>query len=169
MKAMTDTHRAILIDPEKRTITEIQIEKGYEKIQEALGCRSFTAGSRPLTGSIAEGFDTLYVSDDDMEDRDDPRFWFQVDTDRDPPSSYPIAGLGLAAGIDEEGGSCDVRISVADLTPRITFTQRKFRGFEVTHGRGFGVMGGLPVHEMVRIEPKVPVIDGTDEDDGSVP
>ena len=35
--------RAILIDPEKRTCTEIQIEDDYRKTQQVLGCRRFTS------------------------------------------------------------------------------------------------------------------------------
>jgi hypothetical protein len=88
-------YRAILIDPEKRNFTEIQIGKGIKDIYKAIGCRCFTTGAF-LTGSIEEGFDSVMVSDDDLEDRDDPRFWFQVDADRNP--SFPIAGRGLVTG-----------------------------------------------------------------------
>jgi hypothetical protein len=152
--------RAILIDPEKRTISEIDFKGDYRKIQAVIGCGRFTSGSRPLNGSLEEGFDSLYVSDDDMEDRDDPRFWFQVDADRDPPSSYPLAGRGLVVGVNEEGASCDARISVAELTSRITFTQRKFRGFEMSRGRG---KIGDHLVEMLKVEPSAPIIDGTEE------
>jgi hypothetical protein len=153
--------RAILIDPEKRTITEIPFEGDYRKIQAILGCRSFTTGSRPLNGSLEEGFDSLYASDDYLdEDRDDPRFWFQVDADRNPPSSYPIAGLGLIQGVDEEGAARDARISIEELTARITFTQRKFRGFEVSPGRG---KIGDHLVEMVKVDLKAPILDGADE------
>jgi hypothetical protein len=150
--------RAILIDPEKRTITETEFEGDYRKIQAILGCESFTSGSRPLNGSLEEGFDSVYVSDDYLEDRDDPRFWFQVDADRDPPSSYPIAGLGLILGVDEQGENRDARISVEELTKRITFTQRKFRGFETFTGEEARARGAHFV-----VEAKTPIIDGTDE------
>src|SRR5262249_58058977 len=123
--------RAILIDPEKRTVGEIAIngEPGVlpllsHETNRILGCNEHTLGAW-LNGSISEGFDAVYASDDPLEDRDDPRFWFQVDVDGNPPSSFPIAGLGLALGTDREGESCDVRISVDELAKRITFTQRK--------------------------------------------
>jgi hypothetical protein len=150
--------RAILIDPEKRTITEIEFEGDYRKIQAVLGCDRFTSGSRPLNGSLEEGFDSLYVSDDDFEDRDDPRFWFQVDADRTPLSSYPLAGLGLVLGVDEQGGGRDASISVEELTKRIIFTQRKFRGFETFTGDAARARGAHFV-----VEAKTPIIDGTDE------
>ena len=147
--------RAILIDPEKRTLTEIQLTNGddYEEIQKVLRCRSYTTGAQ-LSGSLLEGFEAIYVSDDPLEERDDPRFWFQVDAERDSPSSYPIAGLGLAQRIDPEGAACDVRIAVEELRARITFTQRKFRGLTTTeHEQGLVV--GL----------HAPIIDGTDEEE----
>jgi hypothetical protein len=148
--------RAILIDPEKQSVTEIQLETGdFREINKAIGCRSFTSGAF-LSGSIEEGFDSVDVSDDDMEDRDDPRFWFQVDADRNPPSSYPIAGRGLAVGTDKEGDTCDVRISINELRARIAFTQRKFRGFKTytgaeAHARGADIV----------VEPEAPIIDGS--------
>ena len=133
------TMRAILIDPETKTFTEIQITDDIDGIQKVLRCGRFTTGGRPLRGSLSTGFDTLYVSDDSLEDREGPRFWFQVDADRDPPSSYPIAGPGLAYGIDSNGAACDVGISVAELQSRITFTQWKFRGFRQTLIGSFGL------------------------------
>jgi hypothetical protein len=152
--------RAILIDPEKRSITEIKMEDpdDIEEIQALLRCRSFTTGAH-LSGSVEKGFGAVYASDDALEERDNPRFWFQVDADRDPPSSYPIARLGLALGVDTEGAGCDVRISVAELASRITFTQRKVRGFETFTGAEAAARGGMFV-----VEAKTPIVDGTDED-----
>jgi hypothetical protein len=124
--------RAILIDPEKKTVTEIQLKSGdYREIRAILQCHSI-ASSAHLGGSIAKGFDAVFVSDDLLEEREDPRFWFQVDASRDPPSSFPIAGRGVAMGTDSKGDACDVRIGVAELASWITFTQRKFRGFKLS-------------------------------------
>jgi hypothetical protein len=155
--------RALLIDAEQRTITEIEFKGNYQDIQAVLGCRQFTTGSRPLLGSLEEGFDAVYVSDDDMEDREDPRHWFQVDALRSPPSSYPLAGRGLVLGVDKDGEDCDARISLVELTERITFTMRKFRGFEVSSGRG-QIAEGWPVSEIIRVDLKAPIIDGGSEE-----
>jgi hypothetical protein len=144
---------AILIDPENRTVTEMELNSDdYREINAVLHCHSHTTGAY-LRGSIETGFDAVYVSDDPLEDRDDSRFWFQVDADRDPPSSYPIAGLGLALGTDTGGAGCNVGISVAELAARITFTQRKFRGV----GPLKEIPGGF-VPDF-----KAPIIDGADE------
>jgi hypothetical protein len=124
--------RAFMIDAEHQTITKIDFVGDYRKIQQAIGCGRFTTGSRPLTGSIEEGFDTLCVSDDEFEEADDPKHWFQIDAERDPPSSYPIAGRGLVIGVDRDGETCGARINLKELTARVTFTRRKFRGYEIT-------------------------------------
>jgi hypothetical protein len=145
-------HRAILIDPEQRTFTEVKIGRGIKPIQRLLHCQSFTTGARSFNGSLKEGFDTLYVSDDCLEDRDNPRFWFQVDADRNPPSSFPIAGYGLAMGVNDRGEACDLRIGIAELKSRITFTRRKFRGFEVKEYAG----EGLP---HIQVDVIAPIVD----------
>jgi hypothetical protein len=64
-------------------------------------------------------------------------------------------------GADKEGAGCDVRISVEELAKRVTFTQRKFRGFETSRGRG--KVGDHEI-EMLRVDLKAPIIDGTEED-----
>jgi hypothetical protein len=129
--------RAFLIDPEVRTISEIDFVGGNRKIQRILGCKAFTTGSRPLNGSLSKGFDALLASDDPLEDHDDAQDWFQVDADRYPPSSFPLTGKGLVLGADENGVSRAASISLEELTRRITFTRRKFRGYEteVTPGK----------------------------------
>jgi hypothetical protein len=132
--------RAFMIDAEHQTITKIDFAGGYEELQRALGCQSFTTGSRPLTGSLEQGFDAVYVSDDCLEDGDDPKHWFQIDADRNPPSSFPITGRGLVLGTDPDGEDCDARISLEELVPRITFTRRKFRGFKTTTGSTEGTI-----------------------------
>jgi len=134
--------RAVLIDPTEKAVTEINLASAdYGEIQRAMGCKSFTSGSRPLNGSISEGFDALCVDDTDLLDpgedqslRDrlqiDPHDWYQIDADCDPPLSYPLSGKGLVIGIDPYGEGCDARISVDELKSRVTFTQTKIRGFE---------------------------------------
>ena len=150
--------RAFLVDPEKRAITEIEVEVDCGEIQKLIGCHYMTSGSRPLRGKISTGFDTLYVSDDMLEDGDNPRFWFQVDADSNPPSSYPIPGRGVVIGVDAEGETCSPKIGLPELERRITFTQRKFRGFETFTGKEARARGADFVVEL-----KAAIIDGPDE------
>ena len=150
-------YRAILIDPERQTFTELKIGRGIKRVQRLLHCQSFTTGSRPFNGSLEAGFDTLFVSDDYLEDRDDPRFWFQVDAECNPPSSFPIAGYGLVCGVDERGETRNARISVEDLSKRITFTRCKFRGFDVKTFDPSKAEGPLRPHMQVNVI--APIID----------
>jgi hypothetical protein len=149
--------RAILIDPQTQTLTEIELKTGdFCEICTAIGCRSFTTGAF-LNGSLEAGFDSIDVSDDDMGGRPDPRFWFQVDADRDRPSSHPIAGRGLAIGTDKHGATCGLRIGLDELRARIAFTQRKFRGFKTYTGASARARAADVVAEL-----KAPIVGGTE-------
>lgn len=64
-----------------------------------------------------------------LGDRDNPRFWFQVDAEGNPPSSHPITGYGLVCGVDEDGERCDARISVKELAERMTFNPTQIPRF----------------------------------------
>jgi len=156
--------RAILVDPETVAITDIVIKgDGIEEIRDLIGCRSFASGARPLRGNMETGFDHLLVSDDYMDERSDARFWFQVDADKNPPSSHPIAGRGLITGVDTQGETCDAVIALEDLVPRITFSRRKFRGFRVRDGRGDIEVNGVAMYEPFVVEMDAPLIDGMNE------
>jgi hypothetical protein len=85
--------RAILIDPDEKTVTEIQRADSYHEINRVLQCKSHTTGAH-LSGTLEEGFDAILVSDDEFdEEKDDPRFWFQLDADHNPPSSFPMPAM----------------------------------------------------------------------------
>jgi hypothetical protein len=60
--------RLILIDPEQWAITG-----DYRMIEAQVGCPDITTGSRLLNGSMDAGFDTIFVSDDEMDDGDTTR------------------------------------------------------------------------------------------------
>jgi hypothetical protein len=75
-----NTMRAVLIDPENKTVSEIQTKGNIRDTKAILQCRSFTTGAW-LRGTVSKGFDAIMVSDDELDERDDPRFWFQVDAD----------------------------------------------------------------------------------------
>jgi hypothetical protein len=118
--------RAILIDPEKQSLTEVQFETGdCREIQQTLGCQSFVTDAflydNTDEDSLYDDFDMIITGNDDAADMVYPRFWFQVDADRAPPSSCPLAGLGLAVGSEWDGNPVDVQISVEELRSRITF------------------------------------------------
>jgi hypothetical protein len=146
--------RAILIDPETKTFTEIDFKGGREEIEHLLGTISWCSGLyRWLRGSSGEDFETIMVDACGMETRPEQRFWFQVDADREEneTTSPPIAGKGLVVGCDAQGKDADARTSLDELRRRITFTQRKFRG--ICQQPSKGMRGPL----------LAPIIDGANE------
>ena len=159
---MSKKLRTYLIDSKAQTITEVKVGKGLQAIYGALKCKHITARGKALRGNIADGFDSIFVSDDDIEglSPEETKYWFQVDANRHPPSSYPICGRGLVHGADKFGEMCDVTISIAEVRSRITFTQRRFQGFEVTHG--FTEMFGEHM-PMMSVSPIAPIVDGAAE------
>ena len=68
-------------------------------------------------------------------------------------------------GTDKVGEMCDVAITIAEVRSRITFTQRRFQEFEVTHG--FTEMFGKRV-PMMSVSPIAPIVDGAAEKKGEV-
>jgi hypothetical protein len=135
---MSKKLKAYLIDPKAQTVTEVKVGKGLPALYDILKCKHITASGKALRGNYSDGFDSILVIDEPIEDLDpeDTKYWFQVDADRNPPSSFPICGRGLVQGADKFGETCDVTISIAEVRSRITFTRRRFQGFEVTHGSG---------------------------------
>ena len=120
------------------------------------------AAAERFAATNGDGFDSILVSDEPIEDLnpEDTKYWFQVDADRDPPSSYPICGRGLVQGADKFGETCDVTISIAEVRSCITFTQRRFQGFEVRHGSAEMFGERMP---MMSVSPIAPIVDGATE------
>ena len=121
--------RAILIDPWTRSISEIDVGKGDDERKKALQCDEFTLGSLDRITSAAGDrllllVDKSYLQVGYMVDRDNPPVWFVMDADRDPPTTFSVPVLGLLIGLDENGFQNDAKISLEELTPRITFMQR---------------------------------------------
>jgi hypothetical protein len=110
----------------------------------------------PLAEWVARtGGDTIYGDAFGLFTEPPPRYFFQVDVYPPGPASTISAcpGKGLVVGVDREGGGCDARISVAELTARITFTQRVFRGIRTSSWPGVFIA-----------ELDAPIVDGTTED-----
>ena len=63
-----------------------------------------------------------------------PEFWFQIDADREQPSTFPIPGRGLVVGVTVDGLWCDAEITIEDLRRRVTFTRRRLRGYTTSTG-----------------------------------
>ena len=115
--------RALLINPRLQTITEIDYDGTSEAMCKLIGCDSFKVVST-LNGWLREGFDTVWVRGDELDDDKYQNRWFQIGVGTDKATN-PIAGKGLVVGTDEAGENCPAIISRDELTRRVTFTRRK--------------------------------------------
>ena len=145
--------RAYLIDATIRTITEFDYIDEFHEPAEILGGDGrgdFSVGSGPLSPPdeddylndylyIRQAFEQIPTASPDNKNRPaliggkdpiegDPRCWFQIDADLDPPATFPIPGRGLVIGVTIDGAWTDTRLTLEQLTARVTFTRRKFRG-----------------------------------------
>lgn len=99
--------RAILIDPEKRSVTEIQIGKDYKEIYKAIDCSCFSC---PIEYDNA---DTLYCDDEGLF-KDQKGGVIMKDWD------YPVLGKMLVLGTDiESGESKDAESTLEFFTNQI--------------------------------------------------
>ena len=120
--------RAFIIDAEHRTVSEINFTDAPKRMEEIIGGKEIVTGSLALNVPVT-GVDVVYIADDKRKAEEYPKRWFQIDADRDVPSSFPTPGRGLVVGVDIDGEICDSSISLEALTARTTFTRRKFRAF----------------------------------------
>ena len=100
-----------------------------------IGCDIFKVVST-LNGWLQEGFDTVWISGDELDDDKYPNRWFQIGVGTDKATN-PIAGKALVVGTDEAGENCPAIISRDELTRRVTFTRRK--GFQSSLPEGLEI------------------------------
>lgn len=94
--------RAILINPEDRTVTEIQIEGGLDSMYKAMDCEMVEA---PISFDNA---DTLYCDEEGL-------FKHQKGGITMKDWCMPILGKMLIVGTDEEGCDVDAVSKVKDI------------------------------------------------------
>ena len=124
LKSKPSLVRGILIDPEAKTITEVEHDP-----------RKFTQIYELLTTSLhkVETFDivqltpanALYVDDDGLSKT--PQVFFRVEG-----YPQPLAGRGLILGVDPEGNTVGATLPLDVVKARVTFydTQPEVLGFE---------------------------------------
>ena len=93
--------RAILIDPAKQTVTEVDYDGDYQSIYKLTDCTTFTV---PF---VLENEDALYVDDEGL--------WGATDFFRIEGYPDPLAGRGLILGTDEDGKSVAAKSDIEDL------------------------------------------------------
>lgn len=94
--------KALLINSENKTISEIEIEEGIKPIYDALGCTTFAV---PL---VYPNKDAMYVDDEGFFKHQSGSFMF-------PNWSYPLLGKALILGTDKYGNSVSVKTTKEEL------------------------------------------------------
>jgi hypothetical protein len=107
-------YTAHLIDPVKRTITEVTIDKdnGIQDYYDQLHCNIFTAVE------INANRDTIYIDDEGLFVPNQVFFYH-----KDYPSQ-PLAGYGLVIGTDEEGESIAPTVTLQETIDSVKFMSR---------------------------------------------
>lgn len=113
--------KAYLIDPEARTITEVEHDGDYRQIYEFIDADCFDLAR------LNEHGDGIYVDDEGLFTK---RCFFHVEG-----YSHPLAGKGLVLGCDEEGNSTAPTITLEWLKERVEFLIPFFGGMFASAGR----------------------------------
>ena len=142
--------KAILIDPEAKTITEVEHNGNFREIYKFIGCECFTTvsiGSPPDGKKLQHNGRENHVFVDDEGLLNSPRHFFHW-----KGYEQPLAGKGLILGCDEEGETVATTWSVKDVEAMVTYAQYSVLGFEnipehkeMHYGKEFTVIGHVPV------------------------
>ena len=100
--------RAILINPENQTVTEVKYNNNYKEIYELIGCNTFCC---PVD---FENGDTMYADDEG-------NFKIQKGGIVMKNWYYPILGKILILGTGNDGESIDAKSDCQELAAQITW------------------------------------------------
>ena len=98
--------KALLIDPENRSIEEIELS-GMDDIKSMIGYDTIESDA------VGSDGDYLFFDEECFLRGTEGRF--QIDT------LIPVSGKGIVAGYDGEGSFSDVRLSREELSGRIKY------------------------------------------------
>ena len=104
--------RAILIDPEDKTVTEVDYDGDYKSIYKLIGCSTFDV-VRTSTSN-----DGIYIDDEGLYAKDQA-FWSYRYNDTHEP--IKLINKGLVLGCDDEGDSVAPDSTVEDIKKNITW------------------------------------------------
>jgi len=101
--------KAILIDPWKCEISEVEYDGNWKNIPKYLTCDLFTCVYPPYLNG-----DVIYVDDEGLYVEDQRFFLFEG-------AGTPLAGYGLILGTDGEGNSVDAVTSIERVAFKTIF------------------------------------------------
>lgn len=142
--------KAILIDPETQTITEVEYSGNYKDIYKLTGCDCFT-----VVG-IEDG-NGIFVDDEGLFN--DPRYFFLYNG-----YDQPLAGKGLILGTNEEGDSVDCTLTVDYIREKVKFIELSLMGFDPIPD-GTVTPKGHPMGEGIPVTGHTPIFGPPDGDD----
>ena len=101
--------QAILIDPFKEDITEMDWDGDCMSIAKILGCKWITGAYPPDMDH-----DVIYVDDEGLYVEDQRYFFIEG-------YPHPLAGYGFILGTDEVGDAIPPKSNVNDIAKRLSF------------------------------------------------
>ena len=120
--------KAILIDPVREQVTEVEYNGDYRHIYELL-----TDDENELDCCT---FDVIRIDDREAIFVDDegllkmPRYFFKYEG-----YGQPLAGRGLVLGNDDEGETIATKLTADAVRARVAFTQLSVQGFKHIEGK----------------------------------
>ena len=100
--------RAILINPERETVEEVEYRGGIDHIYELIDANCFSVAT------INEQNDGIFVDDEGLLT---PQF-YAFDYEDYP---QPLAGHGLILGCDYEGSTIEPSVSLQEVRSKVSF------------------------------------------------
>lgn len=100
--------RAILIDPFKQSITDVEYSGDYHDIYKLIGCETFTIA--PIT----HRGDAIFVDDEGLFKPDQAFF-------KHDGYPQPLAGKGLILGCDEDGETVEPTVTLEEMKAATQF------------------------------------------------
>lgn len=113
--------KAILINSEKRQVSEVEYNGDYKEINRLIGSEVF------CIGAYLPNDDCVFVDDEGL--LKEPKFFFKV-----PSYPNPLAGNGLVLGTNGFGESTSAKSKLEELKKQILFEDINTVGFKVQLG-----------------------------------
>jgi hypothetical protein len=135
--------QGILIDPNDRTVTLVELPKDGVSFASLLRCEYFDCVTlrRPEPGDPGAA---LYVDDEGMK-RPDQKFW-----SFSPRPDQIFAGIGLVTAIDYEGNTVQGVAMPQQIAPHVVWRDVQFDGFHETTEDDVEIMPGVRGFKITR-------------------
>ena len=104
--------RAILINPNNKTVKEVDYDGDYKSIYKLIGCSTFDIVRIPV------GLDGIYIDDEGLYAKDQTFWSYRYNGTHAP---IKLVNKGLVLGCNDEGDSIAPDSTVEDIKKSITW------------------------------------------------